>query len=228
MKYQEIIMENEFELCGTHIPLSNIKDYRVMKREYIYRPAYREKQNSIMKLLSGNKYEFSQMLPYAAIISESEYNTALRRTYNNLLPEETKKNIASGVIDAIAGVCFSKANMVKDIAAGTVSAVIDKIPFKKNKRRKYYCVNLSGRVFETYLDDIPAVVTRNDGRIMDVDKNDEIYAKLGDSIKPSILEVSALLIDASQKYLFFGNDIQIHDADHAYQTLKKILEKYRS
>ena len=41
--------------------------------------------------------------------------------------------------------------------------------------RKYVCVNQAGRKFTTYLEDIPALLMRQDGKASDIHKNDELY-----------------------------------------------------
>ena len=219
-------MNTEFEICGTHIAFSEIRAYRLVQREYIYRPVYKEKQDSLKKFISNSKYEYMDMLPYAAIIDENEYKHAIKQSKTNLIDDSTIKTVASGVFSSIAEAYFMKESVIKDVTSGVVSTVIDKIPFKK-KQEKFHCVNISGRLFITSLDEIPAVAIRNDGRITDVGKNDDVYRLLGESISPTILTVPALLIVAKRTYMFFGNGIQLNNVDEAYNYLNQSMMYYR-
>lgn len=38
-------MADYFDIYGTHIPISSIKDFRIIDVEFIYRPVYRETKN---------------------------------------------------------------------------------------------------------------------------------------------------------------------------------------
>ena len=151
-------MRNEIDLCGTHIPINDIKDYRVVYREYIYRPVYKECEGSLKRLIGG-KYEFAEMIPFAAILSKEDREFKLATTDFN----------AKTIRDSI----------IKDVAIGAMSLVTHKI-----ERKHYRCKNIAGRVFSIYLDDVLASVIRADGRIIDVYKNDELYPQLGEPIAP--------------------------------------------
>lgn len=35
-------MAEYFDICGTHIPISSIKDFRTIKVEFVFRPVFRE------------------------------------------------------------------------------------------------------------------------------------------------------------------------------------------
>lgn len=200
-------MKDEFEICGMHIPYSKIKDFSIVQREYIYRPAYRAKQSSFKNLLSGNKYEFVKMIPYAAIMNDNEYKLAV------------KKADEKGIDKAIK----------KDIAVGIISTVADKFNIKELKYKKYKCINVAGRIFTTFLDDIPAVIVRDDGRITDVYKNDELYRTIGsESIAPTVLMVPALSIVADTEYIFYGNGIQLDNPLNEYNRLGNCLETYKA
>lgn len=64
-------MSGFFEICGNNIRLDSIKNYRIIQREYIYRPAYREITTTRMKV-----FPVLNMVPYAAVIDEKEYKVA--------------------------------------------------------------------------------------------------------------------------------------------------------
>lgn len=220
-------MNAELEICGTHIAFSDIRDYRIVQREYIYRPVYKEKRSLLMKFLSSSNYEFSNMLPYAAIIDENEYKHAIKQNKTNLIGESTIKNIAAGVFSSVAEAYFMKESVIKDVTSGVISTVMDKIPFKKNKHEKYYCINTSGRVFTTNLNEIPAVVVRNDGKVSDVYMNKDSFQLLGEKFSPTILTVPALLIVAKQSYMFFGNGIQLDNIEDVYNNLRLYMTSHR-
>lgn len=217
-------MGNEFEIYGAHIPLSSIKDYRVLEREYIYRPSFCEKTSSLIKFFSNTKYDFVQMVPYAAILSENEYRAVMNSNNNgSVVQNGSGKNAA----EVIADVCMAPVNLVKDVAVNAISSLWNSLPFGKPQSTKYYCMNTSGRVFETYLEDIPVYVTKCDGRFMEIGKDDELFAKLGDNVKSAIVNVTAFLIEADRKYLFFGDNIQLDDANEEYLRLRKQMENFR-
>lgn len=198
-------MQDEFEIFGTHIPLSAIKNYSLVQREYIYRPAYKAKAISLKSIFSNCKYEFYQMIPYAAIISDDEYTLATKKV---------KTNTVGGAI-------------VKDLAVGFLSGISNKINSKELNCKKYNCKNLAGRTFATFLEDIPAVIVRDDGRVVDVYKNDELYKLLEDSTAPTITIVPALEIIAETKYVFYGNGIQLYDIDSEYNRLNCVMSAYK-
>ena len=70
-------METFFEIYGTPIPVSTIKDFRIIQREFIYRPVYTEAEKSIINALTRKKYVFSKMQPYAAIIDEKGHKSSM-------------------------------------------------------------------------------------------------------------------------------------------------------
>lgn len=54
-------MTEYFDILGTRIPMSSIKDFRVIDVEFIYRPVYREVKKSVISSLAGKKFEFVNM-----------------------------------------------------------------------------------------------------------------------------------------------------------------------
>ena len=203
---QEVDMQNTFDICGTPIPYDRIKSYRIIQREYIYRPAYKEKEAGLLSVLSGQKYEFLKMVPYAAILSDDEYKHAIKNAKANSVKE----------------------SLAKDLAVGLVSTIGSKFNIKEFKSKKYKCINVAGRTFETYLEDIPATILRKDGRISDVRKDDELYHLLGEPISPAVLIVPALqIVTKEETFVFYGNGIQLNDLELPYRNLKETLE-YRS
>ena len=194
-------VDGYFEIHGNPIKLSEIKDFRIVQREYIYRPSYKEKENAFLRAFSNKKYDFYMMIPYAAILDEREWKSAMS-SYK-----------AKGFKDSLG----------KDLIEGAVGMIGDKLNIKTFKSKKFKCMNTAGRIFMTYLEDIPALVYRNDGKISDVYKNDEIYPDLGEPIAPAINEVHALKIKADEEYIFYGNGIQVEDIKYEYERLKHEL-----
>lgn len=191
-----------FDICGTPIKFEDIESFRLVQREYIYRPTYMESEkNSIFR---SKKYYFHCMQPYAAIVDESEKSSSFK--------EFKAKNF--------------KESLGRDIVEGVITTIGDKWHIKAISSKKYVCVNQAGRRFTTYLEDIPALLMRRDGKASDINKNDELFPLLGEPIAPAINIVYALQITAKEKYVFYGNDIQLHDVGAEYERLKSELNAY--
>lgn len=200
-------MDTYFEIFGTLIPMRDITFFRLVQREYIYRPLFREVDQTFLGL-SKKKYEFAEMIPYAAILGDAEYTLA------------TKKVKTTKVKD----------NIMKDVAVGIISQAASTFNIKELKYKKYKCINTAGRTFECFLKDVPAVMIRHDGKMSDVYKNDALFQALGESIAPVICIVPALQIKTktNKNYLFYGNGIQLVDAVSEYERLKSELSIYRA
>lgn len=199
-------MGTYFDINGTHIPMDSIKDFRVIEVEFVFRPVYHEAKKSMMSAFSGKKFEFVAMQPYAAIIGQQGHKSALG--------EYKAKDF--------------KEALGKDISGAVIYTIADKLKLKAFKQQKYQCLNLAGRAFTTYLDDIPTMLTWNDGRIAEVFKEDPLYASLGENTTPGIQYVSALLIKGNENFCFYGNGIQIADAAYEYGRLKQALDDYQN
>lgn len=193
-----------FEIYGTPIPVSSIKDFRIIDVEFIYRPVYREVKKTMVNALTGKKFEFVSMQPYAAIIGQQGNKSALG--------EYKAKDF--------------KEALGKDISGAVIYTIADKLKLKAFKQQKYQCLNLAGRAFTTYLDDIPVALTWNDGRIAEVFKEDPLYASLGEITSPGIQYVPALVIKANEVFCFYGNGIQIADVAFEYERLKQEMGDY--
>lgn len=199
-------MADFFDISGTHIPLDSIKDFRTIEVEFVFRPVYHEVKKSMLSAFSGKKFEFVSMQPYAAIIGQQGHKSALG--------EYKAKDF--------------KEALGKDLSGAVIYTIADKLKLKAFKHQKYQCLNLAGRAFTTYLDDVPVMLTWNDGRIAEVYKEDPLYASLGESTTPGIQYVSALLIKANENYCFYGNGVQIADASYEYERLKMTMDEYNA
>lgn len=195
-------MDEFFYIMGARIPIASIKDFQIVQREYIYRPTYIEAGSGIF----GKRFRFYKMQPYAAIIGDTEKHSAVSQ-----YDARTLKN-----------------SLVKDVFEDIRTTVGDKFNIKAIRSTKYQCINQTGRTFMTYLEDVPALIMSADGKASDVHKNDELYSKLGEPIAPAINIVHALTIKANQKYIFYGNGIQIEDIASEFGRLKEAVDSYNA
>lgn len=196
-------MNEYFEIYGTLIKFAEIKSFRVIQREYIYRPTYREEPKGIFKM---RKYTFAGMQPYAAIIDEKGRKSSLSAQKAGNIKEAA----------------------VKDLYEDIRTTIGDKFNIKAIRSKKYTCVNQTGRVFTTYLEDVPALVGREDGKFSDVKKNDELYHLLGEPIAPAVNIIPALWIKANEEYTFYGNGIQLTDVGDEFNRLKLEVDAYNA
>lgn len=200
-------MNDYFDIYGPPIKYASIKEFRIVQREYIYRPVYVESiitEQKFMKKSTYSKYVFEKMMPYAAILDESD-----RR----------------GVFSGIKANSFGE-SVGKELLGDIRETVGDKLNIKAIKAKKYKCTNQSGRIFSVYLDEVPALVMSADGKFTDVMKDDPLYQLIGDSTMPAINIIHALVIHADQNYTFYGNGIQIDDIQQEYHRLQRELDQY--
>lgn len=197
-------MAEYFDICGTHIPISSVKDFRTIKVEFVFRPVFRESRKTMMSAIAGKKYEFSHMEPYAAIIGQQGHKSELG--------EYKAKDF--------------KEALGKDISGAVIYTIADALKLKAFKRQKYQCVNLAGRAFTTYLEDVPAKMMWADGRVAEVYKEDKLYTILNEITTPGVEYITALIIKANEVFCFYGNGIQIADASYEYERLKQEQEAY--
>lgn len=200
-------MKDYFEIYGTPIKYANIKEFRIVQKEYIYRPSYIETvctEQKFMFKATYTTYTFKEMIPFAAIMDESD-----RR----------------GVLNGIKAGAFKEA-IGKEILGDIRETVGEKFNVKAIKTKRYKCINSAGRIFSTYLDEIPALVVRTDGRFTDISKDDATYSMLGESIMPAINMIHALIIQAEQPYIFYGNGVQLDDIHAEYERLKFEIDEY--
>ena len=191
-------MVEYFDICGTHIPISAIKDFRTIKVEFVFRPVFRESRKMMMTI-SGKKYEFSHMEPFAAIIGQEGHKSELG--------EYKAKDF--------------KEALGKDISGAVIYSIADKLKLKAFKRQKYQCVNLAGRAFTTYLEDVPAKMMWADGRVAEVYKEDKLYTILNEITTPGVEYITALIVKANEIFCFYGDGIQVADASYEYERLRQ-------
>lgn len=197
-------MAEYFEICGTRIAISTIKDFRMTKVEFIFRPVFRESKKLLRSAISGKKYEFDYMEPYAAIIGQQGHKSELGEYKAKTFKEA----------------------LGKDISGATIYTIADKLKLKAFKRQKYQCVNLAGRAFTAYLDDIPAKMLWADGRTAEVYKEDKLYTELNEITTPGIEYITALVIKANDVFCFYGNGVQVADVASEYERLSWAQEAF--
>lgn len=200
-------MNTYFDIFGTPIPFNKIKDFRLVQREYIYRPVYEEYsliEKSFLKQQTTKKYRYVTMAPYAAIVDESDRRWIFSGKGNNL-----KENIGVELLNDVR------------------ETIGDKLKIKAIKGKRYLCMNQTGRTFQVYLDEIPVLVQMEDGRPVEIDKDNPLFMALGGTTTPVINIVPALMIRASENYVFWGNGIQIKDISSEYQRLQLEMTEYK-
>lgn len=199
-----LFMAEYFDICGTHIAISAIKDFRTIQVEFIFRPVFRASKKSLISAISGKKYKFDYMEPYAAIIGQQGHRSELGEYKAKSFKEALGKDIGGAVINAIA----------------------DILKLKTVKRQKYQCVNLAGRAFSAYLDDIPARMLWDDGRTAEVYKEDKLYAELNEITTPGVEYITTLVVKANDTFCFYGNGIQVADATYEFERLSREQEAF--
>ena len=212
-------MYQTINICGMQIPLSEIRDYKLIKKDFIFRPAYIEiPRLSLGWLVSPTPYKFDKMVPYALIITEAEYNSMVATNNTTNIRQAIVSNIPSGIIGLLA-----KGSVVSDLASGVVSGVVNGVSNRVTAAKKkdlFYCLSVSGRPFVTKLKDVPAQLTYHNGGVSDIDKKDPIYYQLGRSVKASVSAVDVLvIITTAGPYSFYGNGLQLDDVRPAYSFL---------
>ena len=197
-------MAEYFDICGTHIPFATIKDFRIIHVEFVFRPVFREAEKTMLSAFSKKKYEFSYMEPFAAIIGQQGQKSEL----GEYKPKDFKEALG------------------KDIAGSVIYTVADKLNLKAFKRKKYQCVNLAGRAFTTYLDDVPAKMVWDDGRKAEVYKEDKLYTILNEITTPDVEYISALIVKTNEVFCFYGDGVQFDDIHFEYERLRQEYEMY--
>lgn len=196
-----------FDIFGTPIPFKEIREFRVVQREYIYRPVYEEHtiiEKSFLKQQTTKQYRYVTMAPYAAIVDESDRRWIFSGKGNNL-----KENIG--------------AELLNDIR----ETVGDKLNIKAIKGKRYLCMNQTGRTFQVYLDEIPVLVRMEDGRPVEIDKDNPLFLALGETVVPAVNIVPALLIKAKENYIFWGNGIQLNNIEQEYKRLQLEMSEFK-
>ncbi len=199
-----------FEINSTPIKLSEVRDFRVVQRDMVMRPVFREVDSSVAKFFTGKRFHFEAMEPYGVIIDGNGNDAA------------TAKFKPLELVDSV----------VKDVMR-PVNAVVDSIGdvlnIKTIKYIKYKIRLLSDRIEETYLADIPAQVLTKDHRLIDVYRNSPEHKELGEKTTSAIELVQALQIvfnDNKQEMYFYGVGFHPINVSAVYEQLKIAMYSY--
>lgn len=198
------------DLCGTPIQMENIKKFRLVKREYLYYPAYQEVAEQSFSLFARKgsadkkKFEFLKMVPYGALLNDKEKPCTGSYEIKSF-GEAAAVNILAEVGKALGNVANLAADLLRVDTSGNM---------------EFHILTQGRRVTSVKMRDIPAKVAFLSGKISDVYRNDPIYDFLGEPIAPTVVAVPTLVVTEDKTtYAFFGNGIDLDDAEATYYSL---------
>ena len=197
---------------GVLIPYRDIRAYRLINREFLFRPAFRQVNSAILK-----KYEFAQFVPYCALLSEQEY--CLLNPSNKQSSSETFGTLKSIVIDYA-----TEGHLLQNIALNAADFIVD-LAIDKAKNRvsnnKFYCLGYNSNVFITKINNVPPLLVNNLGYPIEI-TNTSTKHLLPKGYYPKVEQGLALHVTTSfQQYLFFGYGIHIDDPRQTLATLTR-------
>ena len=198
------------DLCGTPIQLEHIRNFRVIKRDCIFYPAYQETQEQTFSLFARKdaankkKFQFVKMVPFGILLDDKEKPRTDSFEIKSF-GEVAAVNILTEVGKAIGNVANIAADMLRIDTSGNADLRI---------------LTRGRRLTNIKMRDIPAKVAFLSGKVSDVYKNDPIYEFLGEPISPTIVAVPTLVVTIDKAtHVFFGGGIDIEDVDAVYHTL---------
>ncbi len=98
--------------------------------------------------------------------------------------------------------------------------------WKKNDSKKYECINSAGRKMSVILEDIPVLVRMRNGQTSELSKTNKNYSLIEEKA-PYIKMVEALVIEAKQTFVFYGNNIHLFSVIDNYNKVKEAVNKKR-
>lgn len=204
------------DLCGTPIQLEQVKQFRLVKREYLFYPAYKEVQAQSFSLFARKgatdkkKFEFVKMVPFGALLSDKEK------------PSSGSYEIKSFGEAAAFNVLAEMGKAIGNVA--TLAADLLRVDTSGNK--EFHVLTQGRRMTVIKLRDIPAKVSFLSGKVSDVYKNDPIYEFLGEPISPTVVAVPTLVVTVDKTtHVFFGEGIDLNDAEGTYHALLEAYNK---
>lgn len=211
-------MSQLIDLCGMPIQLDKIKDFRLVKRECLFYPAYQEVEEQSFSLFARfgverkKEFKFVKMVPFGMLLSDKEKPQNGGYEIKSF-GEAAALNVITGVGRAVENV----ANLAADVL---------RIDTSGNKELRIR--TQGGRLTNMKLRDIPAKVMFLSGKISDVYKNDPIYEFLGEPIAPTIAVVPTLVIMIDKAaHVFLGGGIDLDDAEVTYQQLFEVYKQFQ-
>jgi len=203
-------MSQLIDVCGTPIQLEQVKSFRLVKRDYIFYPAYQETQSLASSMFARfgasdkKKFQFVKMMPFGAVLTNKE-KPALGGYEIKSFDEAVGAHLLEGVGNAVGNV----AGVAMDILRVDTSG-----------NKQLNILTVGRRSLQIRMREIPAKVMFLSGKVSDVYKNDSIYDFLGEPIAPVISAVQALVVNVDKaSYVFFGNGIDVEDAEQVYHSL---------
>lgn len=212
-------MSQLIDLCGTPIRLDQIKSFRLVKRDYLFYPAYEETQGFASSVFARfgaehrKKFQFVQMVPFGAVLGDKE-----QPKLDGYEIKSFDEALISSLLDT-AGKAITTAG----------SFVADALMLDTSGMKSFRIMTQGRRVIKLKLKDIPAKVSFLSGKVSDVYKNDKIYPYLGETISPTVVAVPTLVVTVGKStYAFFGNGIDVEDAESAYRSLLDAYNQHLS
>jgi len=211
-------MNHLIDLCGTPIQLDRIKDFRLVKRECLFYPAYQEMEEQTFSLFARfgaekkKKFKFVKMAPFGMLLSDKE------KPQNG--GYEIKSFGEAAALNILAGVGKAVGNMA-NLAA-------DMLRIDTSGNKEFRIRMQGGRLTNIKLRDIPAKVMFLSGKVSDVYKNDPIYEFLGEPIAPTIAVVPTLVVTVDKAtHVFLGGGVDLDDAETTYHQLFELYKQYQ-
>ena len=211
-------MNHLIDLCGTPIQLDRIKDFRLVKRECLFYPAYQEMEEQTFSLFARfgaekkKKFKFVKMAPFGMLLSDKE------KPQNG--GYEIKSFGEAAALNILAGVGKAVGNMA-NLAA-------DMLRIDTSGNKEFRIRMQGGRLTNIKLRDIPAKVMFLSGKVSDVYKNDPIYEFLGEPIAPTVAVVPTLVITIDRAtHVFMGGGIDLDDAETTYHQLFEVYKQFK-
>ena len=99
---------------------------------------------------------------------------------------------------------------------------------QKDAHIRYEIINAAGRTMTVYFDEIPVVVYLEDGRKVEVFKDNKEYNIQGRERTPAIEIIEALYIKAKEEYTFYGRDINLFSVISEYSKVKDAVDRFKN
>lgn len=99
---------------------------------------------------------------------------------------------------------------------------------QKDAHIRYEIINAAGRTMTVYFDEIPVVVYLEDGRKVEVFKDNKEYNIQGRERTPAIEIIEALYIKAKEEYTFYGRDINLFSVISEYSKVKDAVDQFKN
>lgn len=218
-------MKQLIDLCGVPIQIKKIQNLQLIKRDYLFYPAYqeiaKEPQPFLKRIIETNKtsFQFSKMVPYGAILNEKEIpvaNSHEIKHFGESEENDTKSNNIKQKLACLFGKKTSGTNRPGGVAG--IAAEVFRIDTSKNRLLRV--ITYGHHLTTIRLGDIPAKIQFLSGKISDVYQHDQIQKQLGEPIAPVILPVPTLVVTLSNStHVFFGEGIDLEDAEATYYSL---------